>query len=148
MMIDGQMAFAEGLARRSGSSAQPMELSAGGFRLPVPEHLASRLSAFVGQHVVLGIRPEHFHVRPPAAGPSAALEMKVSVVEPLGNDMDVYMSTNLHDHVVARVEADGGLRTETQVTLHVDLRKVHFFGSSPETGMNLNLSNEPSHAVA
>ena len=36
-------------------------------------------------------------------------EMKVNVIEPLGNDMDVYMSTNLHDQVVGRVEAQPGL---------------------------------------
>src|SRR5437868_4411300 len=33
-----------------------------GFRLPVPKHLAGKLGAYAGQHVVLGIRPEHFHL--------------------------------------------------------------------------------------
>jgi multiple sugar transport system ATP-binding protein len=73
--------------------------------------------------------------------------MKVNVLEPLGNVMDVYMSTNLNDHVVARVEAEAGLRVDGQATLYVDLRKVHFFEPG-ETGMNLSQTNELSHAVA
>jgi hypothetical protein len=68
--------------------------------------------------------------------------------------MDLYMETNLNDRVVARVEADGqaaGLRGDSQVTLYVDLRKIHFFEPG-DTGMNLSLSSgyssEPAHALA
>ena len=62
------------------------------------------------------------------------------MVEPLGNDMDVYMSTALHDHVVGRVEAPAGLdRWASEATVYVDLRKVHFFEPG-ETGMNLSLA--------
>jgi ABC-type sugar transport system ATPase subunit len=78
---------------------------------------------------------------------AAVLEFRVNVVEPLGSDMDVYMSTNLNDHVVARVEAQSSLRMDAPATLYVDLRKVHFFEPG-ETGMNLSQTNEPSHAVA
>ena len=128
--------------------------SSGGFSLQVPGHLAGKLGRFVGQPVVLGIRPEHFSTRP-VDGNSATLNLKVNVVEPLGNDMDIYMSTSLSDHVVARVESEatqggalaGGLRADTQATLHVDLRKVHFFEPG-ETGMNLSLTNETDHAAA
>ena len=36
--------------------------------------------------------------------------MFVNVVEPLGGNMDVYMSTAMHDHVVGRMEADSDLQ--------------------------------------
>jgi ABC-type sugar transport system ATPase subunit len=78
---------------------------------------------------------------------SAGIEMKLNVIEPLGNDMDVYMDTTLHDHVVARLEAQSGLQVGSQVRLYVDLRKIHFFEPG-ETGMNLSLLNEPAHAIA
>ena len=69
------------------------------------------------------------------------------------------MKTNLHDHVVGRVEATAGLQMNTQATVYVDGRRVHFFEPG-ETGMNLTLSgesavgstvgssNESSHALA
>ena len=149
-MSGGDMLFEEAIAPPGGriSAAGP------GFRLPVPARLVAQLRPFVGRPVVLGIRPEHFYARPPGAE-SSVVNVKVNVVEPLGNDMDVYVSTNLSDHVVARLEAESaqggalgdGLRADSQATLYVDLRKVHFFEPG-DTGMNLNLKNEPDHAVA
>ena len=64
------------------------------------------------------------------------------------NDMDIYMSTALSDHIVGRVEATTGLEMNTAATVYVDLRKVHFFEPGA-TGMNLSLvATEPAHAVA
>jgi multiple sugar transport system ATP-binding protein len=143
MMVGEGMQFQEGPTSSDGALA----LAGKGFCLPVPARLTDRLTGQIGRHVVLGIRPEHFHMRPGSDGPAAAMELKVNVVEPLGNDMDVYMSTNLNDHVVARVEAQTGLRMDAQATLYVDLRKVHFFEPG-ETGMNLSQKNELFHAVA
>jgi len=73
----------------------------------------------------------------------------VNVVEPLGSVMDVYMSSALNE-IVARIEAQAGFETDAQVTLYVDLSKVHVFEPGV-TGMSLsNRSNssEPSHAIA
>jgi multiple sugar transport system ATP-binding protein len=125
-----------------------LTLPGNGFTLPVPDHLKPRLQGAVGRHVVLGIRPEHFHLRPVEDGSnSLMLKMQLNVIEPLGNDMDIYMSSALHSHVVGRVEAQMGLEMNTQITVYVDLRKVHFFEPGV-TGMNLSLANESAHAVA
>ena len=97
--------------------------------------------------VVLGIRPEHFHLKP-VDGESPALRLQLNVIEPLGNDMDCYMASRLNDHVVGRVEATSGLVIGQETTVYVDSRKVHFFEPG-ETGMNLSLtSNEPANATA
>jgi multiple sugar transport system ATP-binding protein len=118
-----------------------------------------RLGSRAGSHVVLGIRPEHFHLHPIAGatagesnGNSASLKVRLNVIEPLGNDMDVYMSTGLHEHVVGRLEAQMGVTAGTEATVYVDLRKAHFFEPG-ETGMNLSLETtspvkEPAHALA
>jgi multiple sugar transport system ATP-binding protein len=125
-----------------------LTLPGNGFTLPIPDHLKPRLQGAVGRHVVLGIRPEHFHLRPVEDGSnSLMLKMQLNVIEPLGNDMDIYMSSALHSHVVGRVEAQMGLEMNTQITVYVDLRKVHFFEPGV-TGMNLSLANESAHAVA
>jgi len=128
-----------------------------GFTLPLARLdriAAGRVKSLIGRHVVLGICPEHFHLRPPSDGGDdfAAVQMLVNVIEPLGNDMDVYMKSNLHDPVVARVEAQAGLQVDAAATLYVDLRKVHLFEPG-EAGMNLSLetlspATEPAHAIA
>jgi multiple sugar transport system ATP-binding protein len=169
-MIDGQLTFeegklenarvAEGAATTAGNgdgktaSDEPvvmigeLTLPGKGFRLPVPSHLAQKLNGLVGKHVVLGVRPEHFHLQPMGGeGDCCPVTVQLNVIEPLGNDMDVYMSTSLHDYVVGRVEAQTGLQMNTQATVYVDLRKVHFFEPGV-TGMNLSLAKEPAHALA
>ena len=159
---NGRMMFEEGKltnarivggSSSNGRSDEPvvrtgdLTLPGNGFTLPVEDRLKSLLAPYVGKHVVLGIRPEHFHLRADDAGTHAAVNVMVNVVEPLGNDMDVYMSTALSDHVVGRVEAQQGLSAGSKTTLFVDTGRVHFFAPG-ETGMNLSLSNEPTHAVA
>jgi multiple sugar transport system ATP-binding protein len=141
---DGRMVFEEGRLQ-----AGELTLPGNGFRLSVPRHLTEVLGGSVGRHVVLGIRPEHFSVKPPDGGvESAPIAVKLNVIEPLGSDMDVYMSTILNESVVGRVEASSGLQRDTQVTLYVDLRKVHVFEPG-ETGMNLSkTTGEHAHALA
>jgi ABC-type sugar transport system ATPase subunit len=101
--------------------------------------------------MVLGIRPEHIHLQP-VGGSVAPVKVRLNVIEPLGNNMDVYMNTALHEHVVGRLEAQTGLQMGKETTVYVDLRKAHFFEPG-ETGMNLSLetlspTNEPAHALA
>ena len=143
MMLGGGMVFEEGTLDRPGEFSLP----GGGFQVPVPPHMTERLAGWVGRQIVLGIRPEHLSLRPTEGAAAAPVRMKVNVVEPLGNDMDVYLSTSLNGHVVARVEAQNGLQTDSQASLYVDQRKVHFFEPG-ETGMNLSRTSEPTHAVA
>jgi multiple sugar transport system ATP-binding protein len=174
-LVDGEMVFEEGKlenARGDGAKAQAalsgtghpsdepvvlvgeLTLPGNGFRLVLPAQFKDRLAGAVGRHIVLGIRPEHFHLRADGIPPDNAvpLNVKFNVVEPLGNDMDIYMSTTLHDHLVGRVEATAGLQMDKQATVYVDARRLHFFEPG-ETGMNLTLSGEASsvdsaHAMA
>ena len=106
-----------------------------GFKIPVPN--LDGLAAYVGRHVVLGIRPEHFHTRPSGISP-AKVTARVDVVEPLGNAMDAYLSTALHGHKIARLEADPSLKAGTSLDLFVDPSRVHLFEPGP-IGKNLTL---------
>jgi multiple sugar transport system ATP-binding protein len=119
-----------------------------GFTLPIPDRLTDRLSGFAERPLVLGIRPEHLYLHPVSGGGDVSpLDLKVNVVEPLGSTMDVYMSTELDNPVVGRVEAQADLRASGRVTVYVDLRRVHFFEPGV-TGMNLSKTSEPIHALA
>jgi len=94
----------------------------------------------------MGIRPEHFYLHALAGGESCEIEVKLNVVEPLGNDMDVYAQTEVGNLVVARVEARSGLAPEMAITLYGDSRRMHFFETG-ETGVNLGLGIELTGAA-
>jgi len=153
-VVDGEMVFEEGkledakvVTKRADEpqvAVGQVTLPGNGFKIPVPEQLRANLSGKVGKHVVLGIRPEHFSM---SDNGGTAITMKLNVVEPLGNDMDLYLETALHPHVVGRVEARAGLDVGTQIRAHVDLRKIHFFEPG-ETGVNLSLVGEKAYAAA
>ena len=172
--VDGKLFFEEGSLKNARNASGPpasasgdgmpsdepvvmvgeLTLPGNGFTLPVPAALRDRLAGKVGSHIVLGIRPEHFHLKPTGSEADCCpLKVKLNVVEPLGNDMDVYMNTTLHDHVVGRVEAASGLAMGQEATLYVDVAKAHFFEPGA-TGMNLTVrgeasqANEPAHAIA
>jgi len=153
-----QLTFEEGALRNATAVQQrsdepqvmtgELTLPGNGFTLVVPDHLIGAVSSYVGRHIVLGIRPEHFHFQPIAsAGPAVSLELGLNVVEPLGNDMDLYLTTPLHPHVIARVEAQPNIKAGGRVEMYIDLPKVHFFEPGV-TGSNLGLVREPTHAVA
>jgi multiple sugar transport system ATP-binding protein len=163
-LVDGQMVFEEGKLENAtvaqgsplaakGDAKQSDEpvvmvgeltLPGNGFTLAIPNRAKDLLAGKVGSHVVLGIRPEHMHLRPTEG--AVQLKVKLNVIEPLGNNMDVYMSTGLHDYVVGRMEAEDGLQMGTTVSVYADVRKAHFFEPGV-TGMNLSLK-EPIHATA
>jgi multiple sugar transport system ATP-binding protein len=175
MLKDSEMVFQEGRlenARATGAAAKKiakegeadepvvmtgeLTLPPNGFTLPIPDHFRDRLAGKVGSHVVLGVRPEHIHLSNPENGSMTKLPVTINVTEPLGKEMDVYLKTPLHDHVVARVEARTGLVTGTSATAFVNPNRVHVFEPG-ETGMNLTRetvspenseSSESSHAVA
>jgi multiple sugar transport system ATP-binding protein len=105
-----------------------------GFTLSVPEQLHEKLAGVVGSHVVVGVRPEHVRLTPFDGG--QAIRVRPLVVEPLGNNMDVYMNTALHEHVIARVEAMPGVQTDGEMTAYVDAKRIHVFEPG-ETGVNL-----------
>ncbi len=124
----------------------------GGFTLPLDQLSAAaknRIGGLAGGHIVLGVRPEHLHLRQVEG--AAPMKVRLNVIEPLGSDMDVYMNTALHDHVVGRLEAQSGLQAGSEATIYVDARRVHLFEPG-DTGMNLTLetaspTNEPAHAL-
>jgi multiple sugar transport system ATP-binding protein len=147
MMEGAEAVFVEGSPAPAGQEVTPGER----LRVPIFPEFNARTNGYIGKPVVMGIRPEHLFVRPPEGVADVPLSVVVNVVEPLGSDMDVYMSSKLNDHIVARLEASlaqkAGLQAESRATVFVDPRKVHLFEPG-ETGMNLSRTSESAHAIA
>ncbi len=113
----------------------------GSSRIALPDDLGRRVGGHVGREVVLGVRPECISDRDDGgfAGTENVLRVKVSVVEPLGDKMDVYFSTPSHDHLVCRVDSHSRVREGQDLAMHLDMSRVHFFEPG-EAGVNISLS--------
>ncbi|MGC4088339.1 MAG: sn-glycerol-3-phosphate ABC transporter ATP-binding protein UgpC [Polyangiaceae bacterium] len=100
-------------------------------RLPAPAWAEAELKQHVGEAVVLGVRPEAIsdkhHARFECSDNS--LPFKVTLVQPLGDKMDVYLATERHPRVVAHVDAYGGIAAGQELPMFIDLSRVHFFAA-------------------
>ena len=116
-------------------------------RLPVAWHEV--LNPYIGKTVSCGIRPESFSNEQTGkfAGEENWLDVKVSVVEPLGNEMDVYMETESHDHIVCRTDSHARIGEGEEVRMFIDLQRVHIFEPG-ETGANVTLNAQGATASA
>jgi len=116
--------------------------------LKIPPEISGNLRSHAGGAVVLGLRPEHFSL----AGvdglysPSVALEqprvtveigeIKVLVVEPLGESMNVRLIAPTGDAFVTRVPPTSCVSPGQRVKLVADLSHGHFFAPG-ENGVRL-----------
>ena len=83
--------------------------------------------------VVLGIRPEHIDNQP-RSGRGLQMRATVDVIEFLGNDEHVHLSSGPHD-LVAIVDARTPLTIGDSLTLSASSDAIHLF--HPETGVAL-----------
>jgi multiple sugar transport system ATP-binding protein len=105
----------------------------GGGRVAVPDWARQALLGKAGARVVMGVRPQALRdaARQPGADADSALEMKVRVVEYLGDKMDVYLSTDRHPRVVAHLDAHHGIAPNETRRVLFDPDRLHFFDCDP-----------------
>jgi multiple sugar transport system ATP-binding protein len=83
--------------------------------------------------VILGIRPEHMYEQAEveSAPPGSIVQAVVDVVEPMGNEVFVYLST-AGQLFTARLNADTDLRRGQKVNMVIDTYKMHLFDRETE----------------
>ena len=98
-------------------------------RIRLPDPAAKALADRSGDMMVLGVRPEAIGTEPTGrfAGPDNLIRFTINVVEPLGDKMDLYLSTPRHDHVVARIDADRAMEPDMEHQFYIDLNRIHLF---------------------
>jgi multiple sugar transport system ATP-binding protein len=128
------MNFLEGRLLRSGEG---LAFDDGESRLRLTPAMAQRLAGWTDRPVVMGIRPECLHVGESAAD-GATLEVRIGVVEPLGDRVDLHCGTSRHPRIVCRTDPRCVIREGERVPLRVDMQRVHFFEPGEE-GINIGL---------
>ncbi|MGH7131695.1 MAG: ABC transporter ATP-binding protein [Phycisphaerales bacterium] len=112
-----------------------VERGASGITLPLARDAAERLRgrAGEGQDLVAGFRPQSL------ARSSNGTPFAVQSVEPLGEQMDLQLSTPAGATVVARLPADDGVRAGQTLALTIAPETMHVFEPG-EFGRNLTLA--------
>jgi multiple sugar transport system ATP-binding protein len=114
------------------ASGNSPSFRSGDVEIPLTGQLAS-LAGSVSDEVALGVRPEDIGIRigeAPMAGGDDIVQLPatVSLVEPVGSDLYVRADSGSIDWM-ARAEARMPVMPGQPVTLELDLRHAHLFGS-------------------
>ncbi len=106
---------------------------------------ASLLRAHAGGAVTLGVRPEDLYVvgSTVVPGRSAASRWVLDVVEPMGNEIVLYVSAGPH-RAVARVAPQPIPEPGSEVELALDAAKLHFFDRETEVALTETGASEPA----
>ncbi len=113
-----------------------MFLQASGVRLRVPEHYAQRLLACPGKQIYFGIRPEYIHDARYAhdMDPQNVADAHVDLVEPLGSDVQLYVSVENIQFVV-RVDDRTFVSAGNTIKLAFDMEHMHGFEPGTERSL-------------
>ena len=105
-------------------------LDEGTFKARVSSSMEGQLQPYVGKEVTFGVRPEAIYETTPA-GEAASFRAKVEVVEPMGNETFVYVTTG-KTPIVARLTTRSEMKPDSEIDLFIDMRRIHFFDPGDE----------------
>jgi multiple sugar transport system ATP-binding protein len=105
----------------------------GDFAIELDSRLIDVMRPFLGKDVLIGIRPEDLVViDKPTAGQSVTA--KVEVVEPLGSEILLYVSTTQHQ-IIVRIPPHFEFRVGDTAYFKPAMEKVHFFDLETENAI-------------
>jgi multiple sugar transport system ATP-binding protein len=109
-----------------------MWLDAKEFKMPLPAEVVPKLKSYVGEDLVMGIRPEDLYERESVNGGTQknAFRMTVDIIEPVGPYLLLHLRKGRLS-LVARVKHTRG-RVSQEVSVEMDLSKLHIFDKTTE----------------
>jgi multiple sugar transport system ATP-binding protein len=90
----------------------------------------------MGAEVTMGIRPEDIYdkVYAPNASADNTIVATVEVVEQLGSESNVYLTTG-KTPFIAKMDSEAEVEVNQEVELVLDMNKAHFFDSQTEAAI-------------
>lgn len=127
------MNFIDGTIEKEGNFVYFNE---GTFRIKIPETHNKRLESSPTREVSFGIRPEDIYdpVFTQDTGESAQIEAKVEIVEPMGSELFLYLTTG-KSSFIARVDAHIQADVDIKKTIALRMEKCHFFDKQTEKAL-------------
>jgi multiple sugar transport system ATP-binding protein len=103
------------------------------FEVRVPDTMIEKLKGKSGAEVTMGIRPEDIYdkVYAPNASADNTIVATVEVVEQLGSESNVYLTTG-KTPFIAKMDSEAEVEVNQEVELVLDMNKAHFFDSQTE----------------
>ncbi len=114
-------------------------------RLLLTPRLQQCLNKEPATEVILGVRPEAISPTGEGrfAGQENIIQATISVIEPLGDKVDLYLSVGHQPTLICRTEAHHlqGLAVQAELPLYLNMDKVHLFATDT-IGRNLTLPQQ------
>lgn len=112
------------------------------FRCTVPDYWQTLLKPYEGRSLLLGVRPEHLYLSPPA---TKNIEVMVDVVEALGNEtfLSVHLSELPMTTLKVRIPPTDDIYAQQKIWLGLDLENLHFF--DPNTEFSIGTPKQLPH---
>jgi len=103
------------------------------FEVKIPESMTEKLKGHTGVEITMGIRPEDIYdkVYAPNASADNTLNATVEVVEQLGSENLVYLTTG-KTPFIAKMDTDADISVNQEIELVFDMNKSHFFDAKTE----------------
>jgi multiple sugar transport system ATP-binding protein len=110
------------------------------FSFPAEKANNPALKEYIGQEVVIGVRPECVHDEPVhlASMPDSQMDASVEVTELMGAEIYLYLSVPQGDeyadpiNLTARVSARSTSRAGDKIKVAFDMSRMHFFDKDTE----------------
>lgn len=117
-----------------------LEFGANSIKLPADKAANPALQEYIGEEVVMGIRPEHIHDEPAqiAMQPDSVMDTTVDVTELMGAEIYLYLAFDGQDdatngkNIIARVSSRSQSRAGDQVKVAIEAERIHIFDKSTE----------------
>jgi multiple sugar transport system ATP-binding protein len=117
-------------------SAQEMYIDGGAFKLSVPDEARSELVSSLNKEVVFGIRPEHLYDADTdaQAQTNTVAEASVEVVEPLGSEVYVYVSSGKHNFQ-ARLDSRVRVKPNDKMRIGFNMGHMQLFDKTTQQSL-------------
>jgi multiple sugar transport system ATP-binding protein len=103
------------------------------FRVAIPDESTGPYKSLLGKEVVMGLRPEHVHdpEYPPPGILPAMVEAKVEITELMGNEINVFFTTD-HTDFMGRFDPRTKVSVGMTKRAAFDMSRIHVFDKQTE----------------
>ncbi|MHC4312957.1 MAG: ABC transporter ATP-binding protein [Planctomycetota bacterium] len=108
--------------------------------ITLPRRLKTILADYSDKKMTMGIRPEGLSLCKFSNQVGNVIDATVDMVEPLGNRVDIYLTSNTGTKFIANTDPHIEINVRDVVKVYIDSEKIHIFVPS-EAGKNITLSD-------